>query len=80
MAFVGGHLGEVHHCGNSSFLQFVCFFHSLTGGGDGEALHIDGDLDHGHSSHCNTFDNPPLCSENFRIQTLEVWAFGDAHP
>uniref|UniRef100_A0A8C4R984 TLDc domain-containing protein n=1 Tax=Eptatretus burgeri TaxID=7764 RepID=A0A8C4R984_EPTBU len=58
--------------GNNDFI--------IIGGGDGEALHIDGDLDHGHSSHCNTFDNPPLCSENFRIQILEVWAFGDAHP
>uniref|UniRef100_UPI00358E9C51 TBC1 domain family member 24 isoform X2 n=1 Tax=Myxine glutinosa TaxID=7769 RepID=UPI00358E9C51 len=52
----------------------------IIGGGDGEALHIDGDLDHGRSSHCNTFDNPPLCSENFRIQVLEVWAFGNAQP
>ncbi|XP_053566028.1 TBC1 domain family member 24 [Bombina bombina] len=46
----------------------------VIGGGGGQALNIDADLNNGRTEHCETFDNPPLCEENFRIQHLEVWA------
>ncbi|XP_056405516.1 TBC1 domain family member 24-like isoform X2 [Hyla sarda] len=45
----------------------------IVGGGGGQALNIDADLNIGRTQHCETFDNPPLCEENFHIQQLEVW-------
>ncbi|MEE6506771.1 hypothetical protein FKM82_007845 [Ascaphus truei] len=45
----------------------------IVGGGGGQALNIDADLNIGRTEHCETFDNPPLCQENFHIQHLEVW-------
>ncbi|KAM9296797.1 TBC1 domain family member 24-like [Gastrophryne carolinensis] len=45
----------------------------IIGGGGGQALNIDADLNIGRTEHCETFDNPPLCQENFHIQNLEVW-------
>ncbi|XP_010903392.1 TBC1 domain family member 24 [Esox lucius] len=51
----------------------------IVGGGDGNALYIDGELNHGRTSRCTTFDNPPLCSnESFQVALLEVWGFQDA--
>ncbi|XP_042303477.1 TBC1 domain family member 24-like [Sceloporus undulatus] len=47
----------------------------IIGGGGGQALFIDANLYHGRTEHCETFDNPPLCQENFQIQLLEVWGF-----
>lgn len=47
------------------------------GGGEGNALYIDSELNHGRTGCCSTFDNPPLCSENFQIAVLEVWGFQD---
>ncbi|XP_014340138.1 TBC1 domain family member 24-like [Latimeria chalumnae] len=47
----------------------------IIGGGGGQALHIDADIHHGRTQHCDTFDNPPLCQETFQIQELEVWGF-----
>ncbi|XP_021266790.1 TBC1 domain family member 24 isoform X2 [Numida meleagris] len=49
----------------------------IVGGGDGQALYLDADLNHGRTSHCNTFNNQPLCSESFQISVLEVWGFRD---
>ncbi|XP_071427153.1 TBC1 domain family member 24 isoform X2 [Pithys albifrons albifrons] len=49
----------------------------IVGGGDGQALYLDADLNHGRTSHCNTFNNQPLCSETFQISVLEVWGFRD---
>ncbi|XP_015266075.1 PREDICTED: TBC1 domain family member 24 [Gekko japonicus] len=49
----------------------------IIGGGDGQAFYIDADLNHGRTSHCNTFNNQPLCSESFQIAVLEVWGFID---
>ncbi|XP_063286657.1 TBC1 domain family member 24 isoform X1 [Pelobates fuscus] len=49
----------------------------IIGGGDGQALYLDSDLNYGRTSHCNTFNNQPLCSETFQISTIEVWAFKD---
>ncbi|XP_064376740.1 TBC1 domain family member 24 isoform X2 [Dromaius novaehollandiae] len=49
----------------------------IIGGGDGQALYLDADLNHGRTSHCNTFNNQPLCSESFQISVLEVWGFMD---
>ncbi|KAK1794823.1 hypothetical protein P4O66_009893 [Electrophorus voltai] len=49
----------------------------IIGGGDGNALYIDSELNHGRTSRCTTFDNPPLCSESFQIALLEVWGFQD---
>ncbi|KAJ7984538.1 hypothetical protein DPEC_G00355840 [Dallia pectoralis] len=51
----------------------------IVGGGDGNALYIDGELNHGRTARCTTFDNPPLCStESFQVALLEVWGFQDA--
>ncbi|XP_018590399.2 TBC1 domain family member 24 isoform X2 [Scleropages formosus] len=50
----------------------------IVGGGDGNALYIDADLNRGRTAHCTTFDNPPLCSETFQVCLLEVWGFQDA--
>ncbi|KAM6424164.1 TBC1 domain family member 24 isoform 1-T1 [Liasis olivaceus] len=49
----------------------------IVGGGDGQAFYIDADLNHGRTGHCNTFNNQPLCSENFQIAIMEVWGFRD---
>uniref|UniRef100_H2YD23 Oxidation resistance protein 1 n=1 Tax=Ciona savignyi TaxID=51511 RepID=H2YD23_CIOSA len=47
------------------------------GGGDGSSgLWLDGDLCHGSSHTCLTFQNDPLASsEDFFIQNVEVWGF-----
>uniref|UniRef100_W5MR95 TLDc domain-containing protein n=2 Tax=Lepisosteus oculatus TaxID=7918 RepID=W5MR95_LEPOC len=50
----------------------------IIGGGDGNALYIDADLNHGRTARCHTFDNQPLCAEAFQIALLEVWGFQDA--
>ncbi|NXI59023.1 TBC24 protein, partial [Chloroceryle aenea] len=47
----------------------------IIGGGGGQALSLDANLLWGHTEHCETFDNPPLCQENFKVQLLEVWGF-----
>lgn len=47
------------------------------GGGGGQALYIDGDLNRGRTGHCDTFNNQPLCSENFLIAAVEAWGFQD---
>lgn len=49
-----------------------------TGGGEGNALFIDAELNHGRTGWCATFDNPPLCTESFQVSLLEVWGFLDA--
>uniref|UniRef100_A0A6I8NMP2 TBC1 domain family member 24 n=1 Tax=Ornithorhynchus anatinus TaxID=9258 RepID=A0A6I8NMP2_ORNAN len=49
----------------------------IVGGGGGQALYIDGDLNHGTTSHCDTFNNQPLCSESFKVAVMEVWGFKD---
>ncbi|XP_036390410.1 TBC1 domain family member 24 [Megalops cyprinoides] len=49
----------------------------IVGGGEGNALYIDAELNHGRTARCTTFDNPPLCSETFQIAILEVWGFQD---
>ncbi|XP_006893951.1 PREDICTED: TBC1 domain family member 24 [Elephantulus edwardii] len=49
----------------------------IVGGGGGQALFIDGDLNHGRTGHCDTFNNQALCSENFLIAAIEVWGFQD---
>ncbi|XP_064531729.1 TBC1 domain family member 24-like [Pseudopipra pipra] len=50
----------------------------VIGGGGGQALSLDADLLWGHTEHCETFDNPPLCQEDFKVQLLEVWGFQSA--
>ncbi|XP_009990299.1 PREDICTED: TBC1 domain family member 24-like [Tauraco erythrolophus] len=47
----------------------------VIGGGGGQALSLDANLLWGHTEPCETFDNPPLCQENFQVQVLEVWGF-----
>uniref|UniRef100_A0A3Q2WYJ5 TBC1 domain family member 24 n=1 Tax=Haplochromis burtoni TaxID=8153 RepID=A0A3Q2WYJ5_HAPBU len=49
----------------------------IVGGGNGNALYIDSELNHGRTGSCTTFDNPPLCAESFQISLLEVWGFQD---
>ncbi|KAI5621049.1 TBC1 domain family member 24 isoform X3 [Silurus asotus] len=62
---------------NTSMFMAGNFEFIIIGGGDGNALYIDSELNHGQTSCCSTFDNPPLCSENFQIAVLEVWGFQD---
>lgn len=50
----------------------------IIGGGGGQALFIDGDMNRGRTGHCDTFNNQPLCSENFLVAAVEVWGFQDA--
>nr|XP_013808633.1 PREDICTED: TBC1 domain family member 24-like [Apteryx mantelli mantelli] len=47
----------------------------IIGGGGGRALALDTELLWGRTEHCETFDNPPLCQENFKVQLLEAWGF-----
>ncbi|XP_012587188.1 PREDICTED: TBC1 domain family member 24 isoform X2 [Condylura cristata] len=49
----------------------------IIGGGGGQALYLDGDLNRGRTGHCDTFNNQPLCSENFLIAAVEAWGFQD---
>lgn len=71
-------LGELKSC---DFLlvthaKHVHFF-GCPGGGEGNALYIDSELNHGRTGRCTTFDNPPLCAETFQVGLLEVWGFQD---
>lgn len=63
---------------NTSMFMAGNFDSIIIGGGEGNALYIDAELNHGRTGCCTTFDNPPLCSENFQIAVLEVWGFQDA--
>jgi len=49
----------------------------VVGAGDGQfGLWFDGDLDHGRTQACPTFDNPPLTpSSDFNVKCIECWAF-----
>ncbi|UJR13338.1 hypothetical protein I4U23_000356 [Adineta vaga] len=48
----------------------------IIGGGNGDGLCIDQNLCEGLTTHCDTFDNQPLCSQTyFSISTLEMIAF-----
>ncbi|NWI11032.1 TBC24 protein, partial [Crypturellus soui] len=47
----------------------------IIGGGGGRALALDADLLWGRTEPCETFDNPPLCQEDFKVQLLEAWGF-----
>ncbi|XP_054991425.1 TBC1 domain family member 24 isoform X1 [Sorex araneus] len=49
----------------------------IIGGGGGQALYIDGDLNRGRTGHCDTFNNQPLCTENFLVAAVEAWGFQD---
>lgn len=55
-----------------------CVLLCVLGGGEGNALYIDSELNHGRTGRCATFDNPPLCAESFQVSLLEVWGFQDA--
>lgn len=63
---------------NTSMFMAGNFDSIIVGGGDGNALYIDSELNHGRTGSCTTFDNPPLCSESFQVALLEVWGFQDA--
>ncbi|KAJ8334454.1 hypothetical protein SKAU_G00400930 [Synaphobranchus kaupii] len=47
------------------------------GGGEGEfGFWLDGDLYHGRSHSCKTFNNPMLSKkEDFTVQDIEIWSF-----
>ncbi|CAB1443963.1 unnamed protein product [Pleuronectes platessa] len=63
---------------NTSMFMAGNFDSIIIGGGEGNALYIDSELNHGRSGSCATFDNPPLCAETFQVALLEVWGFQDA--
>ncbi|XP_068440077.1 TBC1 domain family member 24 [Clinocottus analis] len=63
---------------NTSMFMAGNFDSIIVGGGDGNALYIDSELNHGRAGRCATFDNPPLCNESFQVALLEVWGFQDA--
>ncbi|KAJ3608237.1 hypothetical protein NHX12_025287 [Muraenolepis orangiensis] len=62
---------------NTSMFMAGNFDSIIVGGGEGNALYIDAELNHGRTGRCTTFDNPPLCSENFQVALLEAWGFQD---
>ncbi|CAL8382765.1 unnamed protein product [Gadus morhua 'NCC'] len=62
---------------NTSMFMAGSFDSIIVGGGEGNALYIDSELNHGRTGSCTTFDNPPLCSESFQVALLEVWGFQD---
>ncbi|CAL8301961.1 unnamed protein product [Lota lota] len=62
---------------NTSMFMAGNFDSIIVGGGEGNALYIDSELNHGRTGRCTTFDNPPLCSESFQVALLEVWGFQD---
>ncbi|KAF3704510.1 TBC1 domain family member 24 [Channa argus] len=62
---------------NTSMFMAGNFESFIVGGGDGNALYIDSELNHGQTGRCTTFDNPPLCAESFQVSLLEVWGFQD---
>lgn len=63
---------------NTSMFMAGNFDSIIVGGGDGNALYIDSELNHGRAGRCATFDNPPLCAESFQVALLETWGFQDA--
>ncbi|XP_067101059.1 TBC1 domain family member 24 [Osmerus mordax] len=63
---------------NTSMFMAGNFDSIIVGGGDGNALYIDSELNHGRTGRCTTFDNPPLCAESFQVALLEVWGFQDS--
>nr|XP_043870277.1 TBC1 domain family member 24 isoform X1 [Solea senegalensis] len=62
---------------NTSMFMAGNFDSIIVGGGEGNALYIDAELNHGRTGRCTTFDNPPLCAESFQVSLLEVWGFQD---
>ncbi|XP_054624273.1 TBC1 domain family member 24 [Dunckerocampus dactyliophorus] len=62
---------------NTSMFMAGNFDSIIVGGGEGNALYIDSELNHGRTGRCTTFDNPPLCAESFQVSLLEVWGFQD---
>ncbi|KAK5850728.1 hypothetical protein PBY51_001580 [Eleginops maclovinus] len=62
---------------NTSMFMAGNFDSIIVGGGDGNALYIDSELNHGRAGRCATFDNPPLCAESFQVSLLETWGFQD---
>ncbi|XP_077407838.1 TBC1 domain family member 24 [Vanacampus margaritifer] len=63
---------------NTSMFMAGNFDSIIVGGGEGNALYIDSELNHGRTGCCTTFDNPPLCAESFQVSLLESWGFQDA--
>ncbi|XP_037134411.1 TBC1 domain family member 24 [Syngnathus acus] len=62
---------------NTSMFMAGNFDSIIVGGGEGNALYIDSELNHGRTGRCTTFDNPPLCAESFQVALLEAWGFQD---
>ncbi|KAK2515503.1 hypothetical protein Q9233_014016 [Columba guinea] len=70
--------GNAQHDALEFLLWLLDRMHEDLGGGGGQALSLDANLLWGHTERCETFDNPPLCQENFKVQLLEVWGFQNA--
>ncbi|KAK2515505.1 hypothetical protein Q9233_014018 [Columba guinea] len=70
--------GNAQHDALEFLLWLLDRMHEDLGGGGGQALSLDANPLWGHTERCETFDNPPLCQENFKVQLLEVWGFQNA--
>uniref|UniRef100_A0A6Q2ZJ31 Nuclear receptor coactivator 7-like n=1 Tax=Esox lucius TaxID=8010 RepID=A0A6Q2ZJ31_ESOLU len=60
---------------NSYFVKGNIDSLQMGGGGGQIGLWLDADLYHGTTSSCATFHNQPLTTQDFTIQSVEVWAF-----
>jgi hypothetical protein len=60
--------------GRNSFFQLLSSSQLAVGGGSSHAVSLDSSLQHGATGICETFNSPPLCTENiFQIHDIEVW-------
>jgi len=61
---------------NSYFFMIDASPSLKIGGGAGSGLYLDGELDYGFSTHCETFDNEPLNGEEKDFQCIDLNVFG----
>ncbi|CAF0897661.1 unnamed protein product [Adineta ricciae] len=77
-AWVGQNLDDTNRLNQAKREMFLFVDNEklIIGGGNGDGLSIDQSLCEGSTTHCDTFDNQPLCSQSyFSISILEMIAF-----
>lgn len=61
---------------NSLFMCSTSSFIGIGSGGDGFAICLDENLEKGTTNHCETYNNPQLCSsQSFTLSNLELYCF-----